>query len=138
MNKIQPAVITPVLAAGSTASPYYYLVNISQRLCSPTCVDDTPVFSPLFSLVSLTNVGTGQYVATIRVQGIISYVPCNGGCCCTKTQPLSQEFAIPIASATAPTVAITSGNTVNSMEETSCASCSRTFVSRTPISVAVS
>lgn len=28
-NKIQAAVITPVLAAGSVASPYFYEVNIT-------------------------------------------------------------------------------------------------------------
>lgn len=137
-NKIQAAVITPVLAAGSTTSPYYYLVNITQRLCFPTCEDNTPVFAPQFTLVGITQVGTGQYIATIRVQGIISYVPCNGGCCCTKTQPLSQEFTIPIASATAPTsVTVVAGNTINSVAATSCNPCSRTFVSETPLTVTV-
>ena len=78
-NKIQAAVITPVLAAGSVASPYFYEVNITQRLCYPTCADNTPVFNPQFSLKSLSQVGTGRYVATVHVEGIISYVPCNGG-----------------------------------------------------------
>lgn len=137
-NKIQSAVITPVLAAGRTASPYYYLLNITQRLCFPTCADNTPVFTPQFTLVGTTQVGTGQYIATIRVQGIISYVPCNGGCCCTKTQPLSQEFTIPIASATAPTsVTVVAGNTINSVAATSCNPCSRTFVSETPLTITV-
>lgn len=137
-NKIQAAVITPVLAAGSTTSPYYYLVNITQRLCFPTCADNMPVFAPQFTLVGTTMVGTGQYIATIRVQGIISYVPCNGGCCCTKTQPLSQEFTIPIASATAPTsVTVVAGNTINAIAATACNPCSRTFVSETPLTVTV-
>lgn len=137
-NKIQSAVITPVLAAGSTTSPYYYLLNITQRLCFPTCADNTPVFTPQFTLVGTMQVGTGQYIATIRVQGIISYVPCNGGCCCTKTQPLSQEFTIPIASATAPTsVTVVAGNTINSVAATSCNPCSRTFVSETPLTITV-
>lgn len=137
-SKIQSAVITPVLAAGSTTSPYYYLLNITQRLCFPTCADNTPVFTPQFTLVGTTQVGTGQYIATIRVQGIISYVPCNGGCCCTKTQPLSQEFTIPIASATAPTsVTVVAGNTINSVAATSCNPCSRTFVSETPLTITV-
>ena len=137
-SKIQSAVITPVLAAGSTASPYYYLLNLTQRLCFPTCADNTPVFTPQFTLVGTTQVGTGQYIATIRVQGIISYVPCNGGCCCTKTQPLSQEFTIPIASATAPTsVTVVAGNTINSVAATSCNPCSRTFVSETPLTITV-
>ena len=137
-SKIQSAVITPVLAAGRTTSPYYYQLNITQRLCFPTCADNTPVFTPQFTLVGTTQVGTGQYIATIRVQGIISYVPCNGGCCCTKTQPLSQEFTIPIASATAPTsVTVVAGNTINSVAATSCNPCSRTFVSETPLTITV-
>lgn len=137
MNKLQAPVITPVLAAGSTASPYYYQLNITQRLCFPTCSDNTPVFSPQFSLVGVAQVGTGQYAATIRVQGIVSYVPCNGGCC-TKQQPISGTFTIPIASATAPTaVTITAGATVNTIATAACQKCSRTFVSETPLSITV-
>lgn len=136
-NKIQPAVITPVLALGSTTSPYFVEVNISQRLCFSTCVEKTPVFNPSFTLVSLSQVGTGQYMATIRVEGIISYVPCNGGCECTRQQPLSQEFSIPIASATAPTVTITKGSTVNAMAATGCQPCSRQFVSDNFLTITV-
>lgn len=137
MAKIQSAVITPILAAGSTASPYFYQVNITQRLCYPACVDDTPVFAPQFQLVGTTQVGTGQYVVTIRVQGIISYVQCGGGCGCTKQQPLSQDFTIPIASTTAPTVTVASGTTVNNIAATACQPCSRTFVSETPLTLTV-
>ena len=137
MNKLQAPVITPVLAAGSTASPYYYQLNITQRLCFPTCSDNTPVFSPQFSLVGVAQVGIGQYAATIRVQGIVSYVPCNGGCC-TKQQPISGTFTIPISSATAPTaVTVTAGSTVNTIATAACQKCSRTFVSETPLSITV-
>ena len=99
-NKINSAVITPVLAAGSVTSPYYFQVNISQRLCWPACADLTPVFNPVFSLESVSQVGTGQYVATVKVEGVISYVPCGQNECCTKSQVISQTFTIPIASAT--------------------------------------
>ena len=136
-NKIQPATITPVLAVGSVASPYFVQVNISQRLCYPTCVQQTPVFNPRFSLVSVSQVGTGQYMATVRVEGIISYVPCGGGCECTKQQPLSQEFTIPIASTTAPTVTIEQGATVNAIAASGCQSCSKSFVSETPLTITV-
>ena len=121
-NKIQAAVITPVLAAGSVASPYFYEVNITQRLCYPTCADNTPVFNPQFSLKSLSQVGTGRYVATVHVEGIISYVPCNGGCGCTKQQP---------------TVTIEQGAAMNAVAASACQPCSRTFVSETPITVTV-
>lgn len=138
-NKIQPAVITPTLAAGSVASPYYVLVNISQRLCFPTCVEqNAPVFNPIYSLKSVTMVATGQYVATIHVEGIISYVRCNGGCNCSKQQPLSQDFTVPIASATAPTsVTITQGAVVNTVATNGCNECSRSFVSETPLTITV-
>lgn len=124
-------------AAGSVASPYFYEVNITQRLCYPTCADNTPVFNPQFSLKSLSQVGTGRYVATIHVEGIISYVPCNGGCGCTKQQPLSQDFTIPIQSASAPTVTIEQGTAMNAVAASACQPCSRTFVSETPITVTV-
>lgn len=134
-NMIQPAVITATLAAGDAASPYFVQVNISQRLCHKTCAEQTPVFNPRFSLVSLDNVGTSQYVATIHVEGIISYVPCNGGCC-TKQQPLSQNFTVPIFStATLNTVTVAAGASVNSVAAQPCQKCSRTFVSETPLTL---
>lgn len=137
MNKIQSAVITPVLAAGSVASPYYYQINITQRLCYPACADELPVFNPQFQLVGVTLVGANQYVATIRVQGIISYVQCNGGCNCTKQQPLVQEFQIPIASTTTPTVTIAQGTTINAIAATACQPCSRVLASDTPLTITI-
>ncbi len=136
-NKIQPAVITPTLAAGSVASPYFVLVNISQRLCFPTCVDRTPVFNPVYSVKSVALVATGQYVATLHVEGIISYVQCHGGCNCTRQQPISQDFTVPIASATEPTVTITQGAAVNTVASNGCQNCSRSFVSETPLTLTV-
>lgn len=133
------AIITPVLAAGSNASPYLFLVNLTQRLCQATCVGQTPVFAPVFSLVGFSNVGTNAYVAVINVQGIISYTPCSkNDCCCTKTQVVNQNFTIPFTSATAPTsVSITQGNAVNSVSAQPCHNCSRTFVSETPVNLVV-
>lgn len=133
------AIITPVLAAGSVTSPYVFQVNISQKLCSPTCVHLTPVFLPSFSLVGFSKVGATTYVATINVEGLISYKPCNGGECCTKAQVLSQMFTIPFVSSTAPTsVSITQGVTVNAISAQACKQCSRSFVSETPITLTVS
>lgn len=134
-NMIQPAVITATLAAGSTTSPYYAQVNISQRLCYKTCADVAPVFNPQFSVVSLDAVGTNQYVLTVNVQGIISYVPCGGGCC-TKQQPINQNFTIPIYSTTALTgVTVAAGSVVNSVSASACQNCSRVFVSETPLTI---
>lgn len=136
-NKIQPATISRTLGAGSTASPFYWWVTIEQPLCCKTCADNTPVFSPQFSLESVENVGADQYVVTIHVEGIISYVPCGGGCCNTKTQPVSQNFTIPIASTETPTVTIAQGTTANSIVAKSCQPCSRDFLSVTPLTVTV-
>lgn len=136
--KQNSANISATLAAGSVASPYFFEVVIAQRLCSPACVDGIPVFAPTFSLVGYTSVGTGQYVATIKVEGIISYAPCGGSVCSTRTQVLSQTFNVPFASETAPTsVTIASGVAVNSVVATACQSCSRDFQSRAPITLTI-
>lgn len=138
-NKIQPAVITPVLALGSVASPYFVQVQVAQRLCYPTCVDNTPVFNPRFNIKSVVQVAATQYVATIHVEGIISYVRCHGGCECTKQQPLSQDFTIPISKAgTAPVVSITQGASVNAVASVGCQTCGRNFLSETPLTITVS
>lgn len=137
MNKIQPALITFTPALGSTASPFAGLVNITQRLCFGCCVDTTPVFAPQFSIKSIAPAGTDLYAVTVHVEGIISYVPCNGGCCCTKQQPLSQDFVVVVSSETAPTVTLAQGASINDLSATACQSCSRTFVSDTPITLTV-
>lgn len=135
--KQNSAKITVTLGAGAT-NPYFAQVNISQRLCSPACADETPVFTPQFSLVGYSEVGTGQYIATIQVQGLISYVPCGGNSCNTRTQLVSQKFTIPFVSATAPaSVTITAGTSVNVVEQIACQNCSRDFVSETPITLSV-
>ena len=137
-NKVHPATITPVLAAGSVASPFFVQVNISQRLCKKTCVGRTPVFAPQFSLVGFDNVGTVQYVATIHVEGIIGYTPCETDGCCDKSQVLSQDFTVPFTSATAPTsVTVLAGATVNTISAAPCQRCSRSFVSETPLTITV-
>lgn len=137
-NKIQPAVITPVLALGSVASPYFVQVQIAQRLCYKTCVDNTPVFNPRFSVKSVAQVAPTQYVATIHVEGIISYVRCNGGCGCAEPQPLSQDFTIPISkTGTAPVVSLVQGASVNAMAPVGCQTCSRNLVSETPLTITV-
>ena len=138
MNKQNPAIITATLAAGSTTSPYFFEVNISQRLCSPTCVDETPVFNPTYTYKSIAEVGTGQYVVTIHVEGVIAYIPCGYNSCCTRSQLISQDFTIPIASATAPTsVTVTASAAVNSIEGVGCENCSRNFSSETALTITV-
>lgn len=125
--------ITATLAAGSVASPYQYLINITQKLCKPSCVEQTPVFAPVFSLVGITQVGVGQFLATIHVEGVISYVPCDGNVCCTKSQLISQDFTIPIAATTVTTVTLAKGTTINTIAGAPCKKCSRNFVSESPL-----
>jgi hypothetical protein len=115
------------------------MANITQNLCFKTCVQNTPVFNPRFSLVSYSKVGTNQYVATVHVEGIISYVPCGGNCDCTKQQPLSQNFTIPFYfSGTPLNVSLVQGSAVNEMAASGCQSCSKVFVCECPISLTVS
>lgn len=139
MSNVQSAIITPVLAAGSTESPYLYSINITQKLCSAACSENPPVFAPQFSVEAISSLGGTLYAATVRVQGLISYVPCGKCSCCAKTQPLSQVFTIPFTSTAAPTsvtVAL-AGGVVNSIVTSACQTCSRTFVSESPLSVTI-
>lgn len=138
MGKQNSAVITATLAAGSTTSPYYFEINISQRLCNKSCVESQPAFAPIFTMKSVSQVGVGQYVVTIHVEGVIAYTPCDGNVCCTKTQLISQDFTIPFASVTAPTsVTVTSGAPVNAIVGTLCQNCSRQFVCECPLTLTV-
>lgn len=136
-NMIQPAVITVTPMLGSTASPYDVLVNITQRLCFPCCTGTPPVFDPRFSVVGIAPVGDGTYVATLHVEGQICYTPLGGGCGCSKVQPLSQDFTVPIAADSLPTVTVSPSASKNALAATACQSASRTFVSETPLSLTV-
>ena len=124
-NVIQPAVITAVPFLGSTASPYAVQVNITQRLCQKCCAGSAPVFDPRFSVRGVSQVGTNQYAVTMHVESIISYVPCGGGCGCTKQQPLSQDFVVYVQSEAAPTITLAQGASVNALAVTPCQSCSK-------------
>ena len=135
MNKRTiPANITATLALGSTATAPYYDVNITQQLCTPACVDETPVFAPTFSVKSIANVGTSQY----HVEGVINYIPCNCGTCCTRSQVVSQDFTIPVYSATAiNSVTPAIGVIQNGIAKIACCSCSKTFVSDVPLTLTI-
>ena len=135
-NKIQPALITFVPALGSTASPYAGMIKIDQRLCYKCCADSTPVFTPQFSKKNIAQAGTNLYAVTIHVEGIISYVPCGGGCC-SKTQQVSGDVEVLISSATVPNVTITPGASINALAATACQQCTRTFTSATPLTITV-
>lgn len=138
MNKRTiPATITPTLAIGSTGAAPYYDVNITQQLCSPACVDETPVFDPKFSLKGVMPVGTNQYLAVIHVEGVINYIPCGYGSCCTRSQVVSQDFTIPILKSTVPTVTLTVGQAQNGIARVSCCDCSKTFVSDVPLTLTI-
>ena len=114
------AIITTTLAAGSAASPYYFMANLTKSLCAPCCAATPPVFAPKFSVVGISAVGTGQYVATINVQGLVTYDPC-GTNCCAKTASVS----------------VTSGTTTNAISAQPCKVCGRVFVSETPLALTV-
>ena len=136
-NMIQPASITVTPMLGSTTSPYDVLVNITQRLCFPCCVATPPVFDAKFSNKGVAQVADGMYVATLHCEGIICYTPLGGGCGCTKMQPLSQDFTVPIAAASMPTISLEPEASINTLAATACQQASRTFVSETPLAITV-
>ena len=83
-------------------------------------------------------VADNQYMVRVHLEGTIVYVPCDGNECCTKTQLISQDFSIPVASATAPTtVTVEGGTPVNAIVRQPCQKCSRTFVSEAPRSLTI-
>lgn len=139
MNKRTfPAHITATLAVGATATAPYYDVNITQQLCTPACVDETPVFSPKFTVKSIANVGTSQYLVVLHVEGVINYVPCNCGTCCTRSQVVSQDFTIPVFSATAiGSITPSIGTVQNGIARIACCSCIKTFVSDVPLTLTI-
>jgi len=139
MNKRTiPAHITATLAVGATATAPYYDVNITQQLCAPSCVGETPVFNPQFAVKSIASVGTSQYLVTMHVEGVISYVPCNGGTCCIRSQVVSQDFAIPVFSATAiNSITPSLGTVKNTLVKQGCCSCSKTFVCDAPLTLTI-
>lgn len=128
--------IQVTLAVGSSVTNPYYDVNITQKLCSAACADETPVFNPSFSVKSVENVGTNQYLAYVHIEGTITYMPCGCGCCATRSQMISQDFSLPIFSSTAITgITITTGATANTIVKEPCKNCSRIFSSSTPVTV---
>lgn len=137
-GRIASPIISVTPSLGSTASPFQLQVTINQRLCAKVCKETVPVFMPEFTVLSVTNVGGTQYMATVQVQGAINYAKCGCGCCGTMSQPINATFSIPFTSATAPTsVTITKGNTVNSVATSGCESCSRAFVSDSFVTLTV-
>lgn len=137
-NRTTPAIIHATLAIGSTAAAPYYDVNIEQQLCMCACADERPVFNPQFSVLSIENVGTSQYLVNMHVEGVVSYVPCNCGSCATKSQVISQDFSVPVFSATAISgVTIAAGQSRNAIVRNACANCSKAFESDTPITLTI-
>lgn len=136
--KNNSAIITPILAAGSTTSPYQFDVNVTQRLCFGACVGQSPIFNPTFEVEGISLLSPGLYGVTVLMKGTIQYVPCGQSNCCSKMQIISQEFNIPVASATALTTAtVTAGVAVNAIVGEPCQNCSRQFVSDIPLTLTV-
>jgi len=50
---------------------------------------------------------------------------------------LSQDFTVPIAAASLPTISLDPDASINSLAATACQQASRTFVSETPLAITV-
>lgn len=135
MNPLQPT-ITATLAAGSVASPFLLDVNITQPLCEAVCAEAPVIFTPTISVVEWAAVADGLYMVTLRAEGLISYTPCTGGVCCTRSQLCEGAFTLPVYAAKAPTaITITQGTTINAATADPCRRCTRLLVSETPITL---
>jgi len=122
--------ISTTLAAGSTASPFYYDVVITKQLCSKTCASKSPIFNPTFSLVSSTLVGTNQYELVVNVQGTVTYTPCGSCECNAKSQVVNENFVLPLYSTNAPSAISVSGVPVLTKVQTiGCSNCGNVMVS---------
>lgn len=127
-------IITPVLAAGSTASPYNYQINVQRTLCQRACSAQTPLYQPTISLLGFSQAGAGTYRAKLRIDGLVSYKPCGAGDCCTRNELISESFVIPFDSTTTPTsVSVTTGTAVTRIVPEGCDTCSRNMVSDVPM-----
>lgn len=137
-SKTIPAEIHATLAIGSPAAAPYYDVNIVQRLCGQACADETPVFVPVFSVLSHEEVGASKWLVNLHVEGVIHYIPCGCGSCSTKQQIVSQDFSIPVFSATGISgVTVSADPSFNYVSKVCCKDCSTTFVSNTPITLTI-
>ena len=67
---------------------------------------------------------------------MVNYIPCNCGSCYTRSQVVSQDFTIPVFSASAiNSVEIAVGTVQNGIARISCCNCSKTFVSDCPVTL---
>lgn len=79
-----------------------------------------------------------QYLVVMHADGVINYVPFNCGTCCTRFHVVSQDFTIPVFSATAITaVAVSVGAIQNGIARVACCSCSKTFVCDAPLTLTI-
>jgi hypothetical protein len=124
---------TPAL--GSTASPYFGTINITNKLCASVCREVGFVLSPQVTPVSIASIGMSEYVLTLNIQGVYSYNKCNCGCSGVMSQPLLTQVQVPIYSASditsMPTITI--GTVTNTISTVGCQSCGKTAVTEFPI-----
>lgn len=136
--KHKKAIVNAVLSAGSTDTPFNYVCNVTQQLCTATCKSVVPAFIPTFTLKGFAPMGNSQYVATVHVTGVVSYVECGKSSCCTRQQLISEDFSLYIKSEAEPSsIELTQGKTVNAVSQEGCKKCTDIFVSETQLSVNV-
>lgn len=129
------AVINVTLAAGSSASPYYFLVGLRKHLNRNACMRQMPAFSPQVRLVSYRSIGVGQYEALVNVQGVIGY---RRPCGCSSVEVINQNFVVPFYVAAAPeSVTVEGGDVTNVLLPNGCGNVSRVFASEFPVTLTI-
>lgn len=103
--------LVPVPAAEASTTTGYLLV-LEHFFCGgrKMCINSGyPVSSNLsYRVLNVELLSTGVYSATIAVTGTITYLPyrrsCENSCPCPVTEPVFTEFAVPVTTATTPTI----------------------------------
>lgn len=84
----------------ATATSQVVTADVTQRLCQPYCVNSSiqPIVDVDYTVDSTNLMGTVLY-ATIKAQGVITYVPKCGSACCPKSKIFTEYFTTSFAGA---------------------------------------
>nr|DAG80425.1 MAG TPA: hypothetical protein [Bacteriophage sp.] len=115
-NKNGKTVLNSILVSGvSTATSQVYALDFTHWLCGnrKICINSSYPLSGLinFNVVDIVSLGQNTWNVSIGYTGQVTYLPfvrgCNP-CCdpCPKTDFIFGQFTVPVNSATAPTVTL--------------------------------
>lgn len=95
-----------------TATSQVYTAELTEKLCKPYCVQSSiqPTVDVTYSIEDTNLVGTVLY-ATVKAQGLVTYVSKCGNSCCPSQKVFTEYFTVSFAGATgASSVALAQAN----------------------------